>query len=447
LNERLAQIEFGPEGLISQLQSVCEKSLGHSPETMFETIVAEECGAGVELTTEAAMSALGRLEEIIGAPKVDKENPAPPTPVAEALESAVKSVRKSSEHKLLEIVRGMIDDPAFRVAGAEEAVTQITTLLEEAIEQQLPLLDELHTEVDQAYAAIDTLAAELNKGSWWPGRSTRVAEELRQALQRYPHVRYQSQVLATLISIYRELLQKLPKRFEEVVFCRQRLAKWLEAIEDRIANAPPVRLPPGRYFYPAGSSSVEEAIQVVLEALTPDDLRDLDEKVQVQVRAQFKTLPAVCLAQEETFQTFQRSLGQQVQAFLQARLGDRGVTAVYTELQKDEEVDADLGTAFEEAAPALPGQRYSGAELRILVLPDDEKGKHLAELAQSADSEVALLLVDQDDEILFYRERPYVPVLDLPQFGLVAEEGYKQMTSSGQFTPHTRTDISDWTPK
>ena len=48
-------------------------------------------------------------------------------------------------------------------------------------------------------------------------------------------------------------------------------------------------------------------------------------------------------------------------------------------------------------------------------------------------------------DVFFYRERPQVAFADLPQLGLMAEEVYKQMTASGQFTPHTRTDIRDWT--
>jgi eukaryotic-like serine/threonine-protein kinase len=445
LSERLGRIEFSPEGLIAQLQAACEKSLGHSPETAFETIVSEECGT-TEFTPQAAVNALGRIEEIIGSPPEDG-NKAAATPLSEALQSAVRTVRRDSEHKLKFIVREMIDAPGLRVAGAEEATAQITTMLEEAIEQQLPLLDDLHNEMEQAYRSIEALTAELHKGSWWPGRSTRVAEELRQALQRYPHVWYQSQVLSSLIAIFRELLAKLPKRFEEVVFCRQRLAKWIEAVEDRVAHSPPVRLPPGRYFYPANSNSVEEAIQAMLDGFTADNLTELDEKLQEQIRSLYKSLPTVCLAPEEPFLNFQRTVQQLVQTTLQARLGSGSVTAVYAGQQKDDGMIADVRTAFQHAAPVLPGQRYSGSELRILVVPDDEQGKHLADLAQSADSEVALLLVDQDDEILFYRERPNVPLLDLPQFGLVAEEGYKQMTSSGQFTPHTRTDISDWTPR
>src|SRR5262249_10524321 len=109
-------------------------------------------------------------------------------------------------------------------------------------------------------------------------------------------------------------------------------------------------------------------------------------------------------------------------------------------------ISADLTSAFESAAPVLPGRRYAGAEIRLVMVPDDEAGAQLAPLAHSACREAEVVAVPAGGDVFFYRERPKIALADLPQLGLMAEEIYKQMTASGQFTPHTRTDITDWLP-
>ena len=81
------------------------------------------------------------------------------------------------------------------------------------------------------------------------------------------------------------------------------------------------------------------------------------------------------------------------------------------------------------------------------MVPHDEAGTKLGKLARAACPETEVISVPRAGDVFFYRERPKIALADLPQLGLMAEEVYKQMTASGQFTPHTRTDITEWLPK
>src|SRR5262249_32250496 len=121
--------------------------------------------------------------------------------------------------------------------------------------------------------------------------------------------------------------------------------------------------------------------------------------------------------------------------------------ALYLEQYEDEgAASADLASAFESALPVLPGRRYSGAEIRVMVVPHDEAGTKVGELAHAESPEAMIVAAPATADVYFYRERPKIALADLPQLGLMAEEVYKQMTASGQFTPHTRTDITEWLP-
>jgi hypothetical protein len=141
-------------------------------------------------------------------------------------------------------------------------------------------------------------------------------------------------------------------------------------------------------------------------------------------------------------------LRQEAESQLPALLSNDSVAAIYLRHHDNEdEIRDDLHGAFEAAAPILPGRRYSGPEIHLALMPKDEAGQHLGELARSACAEAEVVPVEGADEVLFYRERPQVSFAELPQLGLLAEEVYRQMTAPGQFTPHTRTDISEWLPK
>ena len=46
------------------------------------------------------------------------------------------------------------------------------------------------------------------------------------------------------------------------------------------------------------------------------------------------------------------------------------------------------------------------------------------------------------EDLVLYRERPYLPLADLEQLGGAGEEAYRQMLATEHFTPHTRLDVA-----
>jgi hypothetical protein len=110
----------------------------------------------------------------------------------------------------------------------------------------------------------------------------------------------------------------------------------------------------------------------------------------------------------------------------------------------DEDIANDLTTAFEEAMPLLAGPRNQGPELRLLAVPGDLSGERLGKVAKNEVEEVQVVAAPGSDDVFFYREMPQMLLADLPQLGLMAEEVYRQMSASGNFSPHTRMDVLDW---
>jgi len=443
VTEQWEKLGLDPESLIASLRNSVERGLDEAPETTFDTVLHRCFGKGGEVQPADALAALGQLEQLVGRPA--GETGGSPSPLSEALDQALHTLRRDCETKLADLVSAMVEEPRFRVLGAEEAGQMLTNMLADVMRTHIQLFQELTAKATDAHTHIHALLCNLQKGSWWPGRKTKTAIELRESMEQFPKMRYQSMVLQHVLDLYQILTDSFPKRVEEVGFCRQRLTEFQKTLEGRSrAGRATIDLGPGRHFLPNNSTTAEDAIESLLRAIKPEELIDLDQKVQSAVRRQFKSLLQVCLGSADNFKDLQTTMQAQAETYADTLLGKSSVAAVYLKEHPDEEeVVADLIKAFDEAAPTLAGPRQSGTEVRLIGVPADLAGERLGKLARQASNE-AETVGGGGDDIYFYREQPQLLLADLPQLSLMAEEAYRQLSAAGHFTPHTRTDIVDW---
>ncbi len=441
--EQWEKLQLDPESLIANLRTACERSLDEAPETTFDKVLHRCFGKGGEVQPADALAALGQLEQLVGRPSSDLS--ATRTPLTEALEQAAHGLRRDCEQKLADLISGMVEEPRLRVFGAEESGQHIMGMLGDVMRGHINLYQELAAKAADAHTHIHALLCNLQKGSWWPGRKSKTGVELRESMELFPRTRYQALILQHLLDLYQALTDGFPKRIEEIGFCRQRLVEFQKRLEDRPgASRVRIDLGPGRHFLPNQSHDAEEAIETLLKAVKPDELIDLDQKVQSAVRRQFKSLLQVCIGTGDIFQELQSLMQAQAETFADGLLGKTSVAAVYLkELGDEAEIKADLARTFDEAAPALVGTRYGGSEVRLVAVPADLAGERLGKIARAAARDVEVSASGGDD-VYFYRECPQFLLAELPQLGLMAEEAYRQMSGAGHFTPHTRTDIVDW---
>ncbi len=100
-----------------------------------------------------------------------------------------------------------------------------------------------------------------------------------------------------------------------------------------------------------------------------------------------------------------------------------------------------METAYEEAAPDLSGR---GGEVCLLVVPTGPAGERIRDLARRTLTDVSVIAVVGGDDILFYREAVQLSLDDLEQMGPKGQEAYRLLKAAESFTPHTRTDVSEW---
>jgi hypothetical protein len=250
-------------------------------------------------------------------------------------------------------------------------------------------------------------------------------------------------------AVYQGLLGSFPRRHEEIAYCRSRLQELQRGLQDPPAPAarPPARVA-GRLLLPAGSRTLDEATDHLFQAVTAEQVRDLDLLIQAVLQHQLRGLAHVCLASLNLLPDLEALLQQQAEAFVEARLGGVHVVDVYLgQFGSAERAGRDLAAVYAEAAPQLvPSQRDDPDEVRVLAAPADAAGERFRALVAQALPEVTWGQAVTSDDLVFYREQPAVLFAELPQLGPVALEAYEQIMATEQYNPHARMDISTWQP-
>ena len=73
--------------------------------------------------------------------------------------------------------------------------------------------------------------------------------------------------------------------------------------------------------------------------------------------------------------------------------------------------------------------------------PESER---LQLLADEALGDVKFVTTPGVTDVVLYRASPGLPLAEFGQLGPLAYEAYRQISGIDSFTPHSRTDISEW---
>jgi hypothetical protein len=247
------------------------------------------------------------------------------------------------------------------------------------------------------------------------------------------------------LSIYRSMLNTAPEYLREVNFCRQRLGEVLAALEQAVAAEADRRTPlgPSLEVYPGGARTLDEAAGQLIALLTPEDLLDLDGRVQQQVRRQFRAVVNYCLESNGPTGPLVELLTQQAEEFLTAKLGEAGSADVFFQhfAADPQAAQRAIAQAYQEAEPELAAARAGrGAELTVLAVPAGTAGDHLRVLAEQTLAGVTLRPAHSPDDVVFYRELHGLALTDLPQLGPQARDAYQQALETDH-PPHSRKDV------
>jgi hypothetical protein len=438
--------EYGPEGVIERLQSGCQRALGEPPERLFARLIEPVAGRAA-LDAAVLSAALARLEEQVGRP-AEETLADQPFRFRELLRDAGDQVVEQWDVRVCELMVRLIESPQFRLAGAEEAVREMSRSLQKVLDHHEPLARELGARAADTHGRVLALAAQFQKPGGGKGRQLPGPAEVQELLRCYAKWRYQSLVLQQVTRGLVSLRGLLSDELRDVNFCRARLTELARAFDERPRDGEPdgegpgpdsPAAAPGRTLFPGGCATLDTAADHVLRGVTAEQVAELDEKVQAMIRQQFTALVHVCLGPANLLRNVEAAMQELAEALVKGSLASVNAAELFFAGHPEEgAAEEAVAAAYEEAAPELAGR---GGEVCVLVVPPGPAGARFRDLARRALPDVPLVGATGGDDVLFYREAAQVPFADLGQLGPIAREAYAQLKRREHFTPHCRTDI------
>jgi serine/threonine protein kinase len=442
LTDQWAKQKLDPPAVVARFQQAVRETLREEPEAVFDGIVdalRTRTPGPARPAAAAACSALDQLLKLVGKPDVEGEGPG-------SLEVAIREEDqkfvKEIETGLAAMAVSFIEQPQYRLAGAEEALAQIGERLKETIADLERTRKDLAREVRDLYARLFQLIGGIGAsglGALAAFKST-FPSELLDALRAYPQRRLRLVVLDAALSFYRNLLGSIPEYLRDVSLCRARLGEMSQSLGAQSADDPSPG--PGKLILPDGCPTLDDAADLFLGNLPPEDILAFDQAFQKDAVKKFRGVVNVCLKPDKSA-GFLDLLSAQARAFLDERLERADPATMILRWRGDgPEAVKLLAEGYAEAAPAIvPAFGLPPAETAILAAPDGPGGEQLRELAADACPGIEFVPALLPDDVLIYRECPRVELATLPQMTGHARAAFDAQVETGQ-TPHARTDIT-----
>lgn len=424
------------EGFVERLRKSADTAMSTDAERLLvqigESVVPK---SWLARTPDAAQvgHTLVQWQNYIGHPAGSTTRPE--TVIEDALRITASDLALAAQAELSAAVPRLIDDPAFRLAGAEEAARQLIADINRMASALNSQADELDAKSIKYY---ELLTAHAH------GTSRVQAAALLEGLREYPHLRFLAVIARRAARTYFAFKEGLTLVKNDVANCRQRLLSFKTAL---LGENECFRIGPGsRQVMPFGCASIEEASKRYLDVLTDHDLQEMEACVQKGIEEAYGGLYEACLNTSEGASGLLAVLRDQTRGYLNQRLGNVDLAAMFEQKfgSPQSVVDAFRG-AHEEARPALiePGP-WSRDAVTIFAAPFGETGDPLREAAEIAMPDESVVFADSPDETLFYREYPHVPLAALPHFGPAWQAAYASAFDTLGYSPHTRMDVAQW---
>ncbi|MCE9532023.1 MAG: tubulin-like doman-containing protein, partial [Planctomycetes bacterium] len=384
-----------------------------------------------------------RLFELVGKPGLGEETT--PGRFREILEKAAKPITKESEVKFARMAVHFIDQPMYRLAGAEETIRICTERLRKLIDELDVSTVKLKKELDTDFIKLVPLVGAMNQTGLFKGEKRRahaIADVLNR-VREWPRKRMQYMLSRCVASIYRQMLGNAPEYTREVALCRQRLGEMSSDLQKQADTSSDLGPSQDHPILPLGCRSLIQAADRLIAEISPDELREFEEGFQQKVRRHLRALVKVCLNIKESGPRFLELLLENSREFAAVRLGLHTPAEEFFRNRPDQQAaQREILLAYDEGTPEPfgPQPRAEGQSF-VLGISDDQQGRTFLELAQELLPDLQVIAAPSPTEIVFYREYHDLQITDVPQAGAIATETVRLVKSRDGIDPHARTDV------
>jgi hypothetical protein len=415
----------------ARLMEALQEALQEPPAAVFESIVdvlRTNTPTRSRIDQDVACRVLEDLLKLVGKPGPEPEIAGSLPPVIAAKR---KELAAEAETTLAAIAVSFLEQPQYRLAGAEEALTQLASRLRRAVEALEPVAQTLSREIAECYSRMLQLISGL--GTSW--KATTVAE-LSELLRTYPAKKLEQMLGEAGLGFYRSLLANIPEYRHEVNFCRKRFEDLHSGLTG--TGDSQVLRGPGEILLPAGCATLDEAADLFLSRLAPEEILAFDQHLQKTIRKKFRSLVNVCMKPEYSSE-FLALASAESRSFLDSWLEHVNAATAFWQFRPETgQVNETLTQALAQALPNPPPPAGS-PETVLVAAPAGPEGERLLATAAACHPDTAILPVNQSDDIVIVRTCWNVSLTDIPACGEVGREAYQAHTERPL---HARVDIN-----
>lgn len=429
--------------VIERLNQAVKDNLREDPDVIFEALVSPlhgRSGGPGKVDAQAAVHVLEQILKLVGKPPAENDVPGS---LQGLLDEFGKKMAGKVDRNLATLAVSFIEQPQYRLAGADEALAQISDKLKTSIEALEGVRKTIASEVRESYAKLFPLIGGLNSSSVLGGRKTALTSDLIDQLRTYPRKRLRMIILDTALSFFRHLEANCPEYSRDVQVCRAKIADMISAFETYSAT---VKRALGfeTYLLPPGCKRLGDVADEYLAALPVEDILGFEQELQQEVAAKYKALVNVCLNAEDSA-AFIDHLKERGSAFLARRLESADPADLFFRFRADDpKTPEKMAEAFDGAGPDLT--TISGkapAEATVLAAPATPAGEQFRAYVAEHLNGIEFIPAAMPGEVAFFREYPLLPLAGLPQLAAHAKSAFDQANPNG--TSHCRTDVP-WQP-
>jgi serine/threonine protein kinase len=438
LVEQWSKLQLDPPDVVARFERVVHEFLQEAPEAVFDMMIdglRTRTPGSSRTAASAACSVLDQILKLVGKPDIEGEAPGA---LDVAIREADRTLVTEVEGSLAKLAVSFIEQPQYRLAGAEEALTQICERLRVTISELERTRRDMAREVCELYARLFQVIGGIGSPSALGALNvfkSSVPGELLEGLRTYAVRRLRLAQLDSALSAYRTLLANVPEYLRDVSYCRTRLGEMSQSLG---AQSTDPGIGPGQLVLPDGCQTLDDAADQFLGMLPPEDILAFDQSFQKAAAKKFRGVANVCLKKDKT-DKFLELLTDMARWFLDERLERTDPATMILRLRGDgPEAVQLLSDAYVGAVPPLEAE--TTADTVILAAPEGPAGDRLRELAAAACPEVEFIPVSVSDDVMVYRESPPLEATVLPQMAELGREAYESLLA-GERTPHARVDV------
>jgi hypothetical protein len=237
----------GDAGAVAaHVHEVARTALGQEPEAVFAALIEPLLPLPPDPRSRVppplpepaqVRRTLRAIEGVVGPPP-GEDVMGEPAQLPELLREAACEMIAERGQEAAEAVVGFIEQPEFRLAGAEEAVRRIVARIEQILGEHEPKSREAGTLAAEMHKRILAVTAALHKAAAGKGRPPVAPGDVAELLRQYARARYQGLVLQQLIAVFVSLRGQLTDQLREINFCRVRLGELLHTFAGARAVLP-----------------------------------------------------------------------------------------------------------------------------------------------------------------------------------------------------------------